>query len=581
MKIPMAWNTEPVLVEQLRLVLTNIRDSFVFVVPAICVVAWWLYEPLQARALGVWAGATLGVHGLRAWHARSRLRVPTAALSARRIAWEVLGLSLCTGLCWGALQWTPFGPASVAELFLIYTAIFLIVTSSVTMLAPFVPAFVVFVGAICTLVFVRRISGADVDSAMPPGVPLFIALLLIQHTRNLAKGVRRTIEIRFENTALLAQVRDETRKALQAQDVALRANEGKTRFLAAASHDLRQPMHALGLFLALLGRSPLEPRQQVLLGNAQAMSDAASGMLGTLLDYARIEAGAVSAKVRIVALQPLLYKIETELAPQANAKGLVYRSRETAVAALSDPALLEMILRNLVGNAIRYTARGGVLVACRLRGPMVWLEVWDTGIGIAPAQQAEIFREFHQLDNPERDRERGLGLGLAIVDSMARTLGHPLRLVSRPGRGSVFRLGLPLAGMTPAPGPQELPPAAAQPPGRHVLVIDDDADVRSAMAQLLRDWDCPCDVVGSLADALRSARQRRPAFIVSDYRLQGGRTGAEAIATLRQMLGSEVPALLVTGDTDPRRLLEATQSGIPLLHKPVAPAELRRRIALQ
>ncbi|MFY8044304.1 MAG: sensor histidine kinase, partial [Rhodoferax sp.] len=391
-------------------------------------------------------------------------------------------MNVLMGAAWGALYWTSIPQSTFFEAFLINAAIFLAVTNTVTMLSPYLPAFVAFAATISGVIFLRRVGVIGISSdGLPPAAPLLMAMVLTVHARNLAKGVRRTIAIRFENLHLMARVREEARKASEAHEVANAANFAKTQFLAAASHDLRQPMHALGLFMEVLARGELSVAQRQVLGNARAVADASSAMLNTLLDYSLLEAGAVQPNVRAFHLQPVLHKIESELAAQANAKGLVYRSRETHVAIMSDPTLVEMMLRNLVANAIRYTKQGGVLVASRVRGDLLWLEVWDTGIGIAAEQQAEIFREFHQLDNPERDREHGLGLGLAIVDGMARTLGHALQLESRPGRGSVFRLALPIARAAVVVDQPGVEPALVQHLNLHVLVIDDDAAVRSGM----------------------------------------------------------------------------------------------------
>lgn len=354
------------------------------------------------------------------------------------------------------------------------------------------------------------------------------------------------------------------------------ANMGKSKFLAAASHDLRQPIHAQGLFLEVLSRTELNAQQRGLLASTRAASDASADMLNTLLDFSRIEAGVIEPQRQAFRVQPLLNKIEREFERQADAKGLAYRSRETTLVAQSDPALIELILRNLVSNAIRYTDEGGVLVTCRQRAGQVVLEVWDTGIGITASQQREVFREFHQLGNPERDRRKGLGLGLAIVEGLARTLGHALSMVSIPGRGSVFRLTLPTA-MTPAIA-AELSPlmAKSQQLDMRVLVIDDEESVRVGMLHLLRSWGCDCMAAESIEDALALARQQAPDFVISDYRLREQRTGIEAIAALRALLGDALPALLVTGDTAPERLRQAQASGIPLLNKPVSPSQLYR-----
>lgn len=358
------------------------------------------------------------------------------------------------------------------------------------------------------------------------------------------------------------------------------ANLAKSKFLAAASHDLRQPIHAQGLFLEVLSHTELTEQQRELVANVCAASDASADMLNTLLDFSRIEAGVIEPQVQAFSLQPLLNKIEREFEPQADAKGLAYRSRETDLVVQSDPALLELILRNLVSNAIRYTDRGGLLVTCRKRGNQAVLEVWDTGIGIEASQQSEVFREFHQLGNPERDRRKGLGLGLAIAHGLARMLGHGLSMTSTLHRGSVFRLTLPIATVA-------LPVEQAAVENGHarlfearVLVIDDDETVLSGMLHLLRGWGCECEVAESIEGALALARMHAPDLVISDYRLREQRTGLEAIAALRDLLGNNLPALLVTGDTAPDRLREAQATGLALLHKPVMPSQLYRGMVM-
>lgn len=394
------------------------------------------------------------------------------------------------------------------------------------------------------------------------------------HTEGLEQLVTlRTAELKVANDKL----REETATAEAARHIAEDATRAKSKFLAAASHDLRQPAQAQGLFLEVLSRTALNAEQHKLLDNVRAASAASADMLNTLLDFSRIEAGVISPRLRHFAVQTLFNKMEQEFGPQADASELLYRSRETALVAHSDPALVELILRNLVSNALRYTRHGGVLVACRKRGALVALEVWDTGIGIAVEQQQEVFREFLQLGNPERDRQKGLGLGLAIANGLAQRLGHTLTLHSREGRGSVFRLALPLGTALPSAAPASTDNLSL-PRQARVLVIDDDDAVRSALQRLLRDWGCQCDAAATIEEALALARLNAPAAVISDYRLRGTETGADAIKALRTLLGQSLPALLITGDTAPERLVEASQSGLPLLHKPVAAAELKRHL---
>ena len=342
---------------------------------------------------------------------------------------------------------------------------------------------------------------------------------------------------------------------------------------------MRQPAHAQGLYLDLLGQTALDARQRDLLDNVRAMAGASADMLDTLLDYSRIEAGAIDPRLQDFPLQPLLNRIEREFGPQADARGLVYRTRDTGLAVHSDSKLVELILRNLVANAIRYTRAGGLLVACRRRGGHVELAVWDTGIGIPADRQADVFQEFLQLGNPERDRRKGFGLGLAIVAGLAQRLDHRLTLHSRPGRGSVFGIALPLAGDLPAADAPTKDRDAVPPASARLMVIDDDPAVRDGMCRLLSAWGYVCDAAEGLDDALAMARMQPPDAVIADYRLRGNQTGNKAIAALRTQVGTPLPALLITGDTSPERMREARASGVPVLHKPLQPDVLRREVA--
>ncbi|WP_244507525.1 ATP-binding response regulator [Methylobacterium phyllostachyos] len=395
-----------------------------------------------------------------------------------------------------------------------------------------------------------------------------------------SRQVRESIELRFENMALVEQLRGETDAAHRARLDAEHANTAKSQFLAAASHDLRQPVHALGLFLQALSQTDLGTPQRRILQNAQAANIASTDMLNTLLDFSRLEAGVVKPSPRAFELQPLLDKIEADLAHLADAKSLIYRTLPTDLAIVSDAALLELVLRNLVLNAIRYTDRGGLLIGCRRRGPEVSIEVYDTGIGIPEDRQDDIFREFYQLGNPERDRHKGLGLGLAIARGIATSLGHTLSLSSKAGTGSVFRILLPRAlevVSDEAPSPNI--PEESDLSGARILIIDDDAIVRDAMVALLTGWGCVSWAFERPDEAIQAlSRESAPDALICDYRLREGQTGADAIALLRRHWDQAIPAILITGDTAPARLREAADSEIPLLHKPVRPDILRQSL---
>jgi signal transduction histidine kinase len=560
-----------VLVEQLRLLLGNVSSSAILGIITITLLVWVLSSDRNLLALMVW-GVAAGLPRIFLMLAGRRLLASGISCEqAPRLVWQLVIYHAAHGAVWGALAWLTLDTASVAGSVLVVAVLILLASSSMSLFSPVLPIYVAFSTPIL-LALVSKLWLMGNPDYHPLGVVavLYVPMLFMQ-ARNSTAATRAAINLRFENVDLMERLRVETEKAEQ-------ANLAKSKFFAAASHDLRQPIHAQGLFLEALARSGLSATQDTILSSVRAASEASAGMLNTLLDFSRVEAGVVEPQIRPFHLQPLLTRIESELAPQANTKGLVYRSRETHAAVESDPALVELILRNLVSNAIRYTEHGGVLVACRTRDDQVLLEVWDTGIGIEPSQHQEIFREFHQLGNPERDRNKGLGLGLAIAQGLARAMGHELSLVSTPGCGSVFRLTLPIARAAVVSDDMETAHSHARILDLRVLVIDDDEAVRAGMAQLLRGWGCACVAAESIAEAQAAARAYRPDIVISDYRLREHRTGVEAIAALRAEFGADLPALLITGDTAPERLREARASGVPLLHKPVSPSLLYRRL---
>lgn len=568
---------ERMLVEQLRLQLGNIGASVIPTILLALLLVWVLSNETNALAMRAWAGTIILLKLYLARDARRLLASEISPASARRLLARKMVLNAIDGVAWGSLAWAALGTTTVAGSVLVVAVLAGVAGSSMSSLAPILPAFIVF-GTAELIVLGAKLWSMDDPAYDALGVAAIIyTAALLGQARNGSRAARRAIGLRFENLELIERLRIETEHAQAAHRAAEEANLAKSRFLAAASHDLRQPIHAQGLFLEVLSRTKLSADQYDVLANARATWQASAEMLDTLLDFSRIEAGVVEPQAQVFPLQPLLNKIENELAPQADAKGIVYRSRETHAVVRSDPALVALILRNFVSNAIRYTERGGVLVACRARGEQVLLEVWDTGIGIEPAQHQAIFREFHQLGNAERDRRKGLGLGLAIAQGLARALGQELSLVSVPGRGSVFRLTLPAAraGVVADDGAEALP-APARVFDLRVLVIDDDESVRTGMRQLLGAWGCACDVADSIEEAQALARTHQPGLVISDYRLRELRTGAEAIAALRAEFGANLPALLITGDTAPQRLREARASGVPLLHKPLLPSQLYR-----
>jgi CheY-like chemotaxis protein len=310
--------------------------------------------------------------------------------------------------------------------------------------------------------------------------------------------------------------------------------------------------------------------------------DAAVGSMNdlfdALLDMSKLDAGVLEPNLTEFPIERLLERLATTFAEVAREKGLRWRVASSREWVCSDFILLERIMLNLVSNAVRYTARGGVLIGCRRRANLLRIDVWDSGPGIPEDQQRQIFGEFYQLAAPEPGRLGGLGLGLSIVDRLSQLLEHPIELVSRPSKGSRFSILVPLVAARRTKEAARSPVSLAdQVNDKLILVIDDDALVLDGMQGTLRSWGCDVLTATSYAAALARLTQerRRPDLIISDYRLADGKTGIEAIECLRAALRSDVPAFLISGDTGPERLREASTSGYHLLHKPVTPMTLR------
>jgi len=350
------------------------------------------------------------------------------------------------------------------------------------------------------------------------------------------------------------------------------ANAAKTRFLAAASHDLRQPVLSISLLTDLMRQQSVPPAMAPLLQRIGDSVQALNALLKGLLDLSRFDAHAVRARMQRVALRPMVESVVQDERLHAQGKGLSLRTRVPNWAVESDPVLLEQILRNLLGNAVRYTERGGVLVVARRRGDAVRLEVWDTGPGIAPESQALVFEEFVQLDNPARERSRGLGLGLSLVRRAASVLGVEVTLRSQPGRGSRFAVELPFAGAV-ADAIESTNPSLERLEGWRIWLVEDDPGAREATRLCLHGWGADVRVFeGAVSCEAAMEKAVPPDLLITDQRLPDG-SGVGMAARLH-VLHPDLPVLLVTGDTAPQDLAALKASGLPVLHKPYGALEL-------
>ncbi|TAG25394.1 MAG: response regulator [Burkholderiales bacterium] len=583
-----AWDSEPILREQVALVWRNLPVALIASLCTSVGQLWFMWPHVAHAACLAWFGWKLLLLALM----YGTQQVATRRLNLVGQAHSQIICLALLGLGWGSS--ITVAAAYGTDLAMVYALIVVggVNSGALGICGALMPAAVAYLLAMSGTLLLGVFVFADPSFApLSILVVIYVIMSLIQAS-NAQQAAKRSIVMKLQNVDLVDQLRHESQQAMaafeqarSAQQAAETANQDKSKFLAAASHDLRQPLHAMGLFLEALDGSDLSKDQRKILTHLRSASDSTSEMLNTLLDYSRLEAGAVQVKARSFSLSRTLLDLEREFGLQARAKGLQYRNRKTTLATYADPSLVDLVLRNLISNAIRYTSRGGVLVACRRRGSSLVVQVWDTGLGIEQEEQQAVFKEFHQLGNPERDRQKGLGLGLAIVKRLCEAMDAQIHLRSVHGQGSVFELVLPLYQGVLKGDAIEAP--AANLSGLRLMVIDDEAAVREGMQSLLSSWGCKCDSFESAQEALDALAQwsdaQLPHVLISDYRLRRGLTGAQAIAQVREAMlargqHSKLPAIIITGDTAPDRIREAQATDAVLLHKPVSAIALAKAL---
>jgi signal transduction histidine kinase len=381
----------------------------------------------------------------------------------------------------------------------------------------------------------------------------------------------KALKAQFDNAELVTQLRHQ-------MTLATEADREKSRFVASASHDLRQPMHALGLFASALEKRLAGTSEAPLVGNLNRCIESLDRSFNAMLDISKLDAGVVEPQVQSFPIRDVFRRLHMHFAGQAEGAGLHLRLKPGGKLVDSDPQLLERILSNLIQNAIKYTREGGIVVVARTAGSHVNIEVWDTGIGIPDHELPRVFDEFYQLHNPERDRNRGLGMGLAIVKRLALLLQHPLTVASTVGKGTMVRISVPQTDLDALHGMNLEAETVPSPIGnaRTLLFIDDEENIRESMCMLLREWDYEVLVASNINEAcMLAANHPEPIHaVLSDLRLRNGEDGLQAINAIRHVLGYQIPAVLVTGDTSPDQVKRVHDSGHRVLFKPVLPKEL-------
>ncbi|HBM87177.1 MAG: ATP-binding protein [Parvibaculaceae bacterium] len=547
----------------------------------VLIVGWMYWGVADQGSLLLWLGAMLTVSlGRFAMVQVFVAREP----GDEEIEWwdrAYLIALFVNGVIWGAAGFLLYPPDNT-----IYQVVlaFVIGGMSASATASLAARQAAIVLAVCPAMLIASVrflfDGTEGHIEMGVILLLYLAVLM-----NIGRAMHRQIidslSLRFENQALVESLENSVSELEVARGIAEQSNRAKTRFLASASHDLRQPVHAMTLFVSALMRRLVEDQNsQDLIAKINRSLDSVRGLLDSLLDISKLDAGIVHVREERIELRVLLDQVVNEFAGLAEEKSLYLRAAGPTAFVESDLVLLGQIVRNLTANAIRYTKSGGVLIAVRKSGDTARVEIWDTGVGIRTEDQEEIFQEFFQLRNVSTDQQGGLGLGLSIVKRTCDLLNCKMELMSELGKGSRFVVTLPLAADQEQHASQldmHAPDMSVGQEASHVLLIEDDPLSADALKGLLESWGYKCaltDGLAGLADAIGSLGNRVD-LIISDYRLADGETGDYVAREVRSKVGENTPVLIVTGDTGPDRLLDLRETGLDLLHKPVQPAELR------
>ncbi|MBJ7536456.1 ATP-binding response regulator [Marinomonas transparens] len=478
------------------------------------------------------------------------------------LVWSIL-------LCW---VYDPNVPQNAY--FIMFSCIGFLVGAA-PLLSNFSPSYLVYAPTFSTPLILTWVTGDNTQYQMIGVLVFAVLILMLFFSYWLNRTWRNSINLQFDNLDLV--------ESLQIQkNAADQANMAKSKFLAAASHDLRQPLHALSLFTAVLDEAVEQPKIRHVVGQITMSVKALESLFNALLDISKLDAGVLKPEKKPFELQAMFTKLANDYGAQAREKGIDLVWPRCSHTLFTDANLLEQILRNYISNAIRYTNSGRVEISCDSDdSTSIKINVTDTGMGISKQEQQAIFDEFYQLGNPERERSKGLGLGLAIVQRTANLLGHPISVQSTFGKGSTFSIRV---SRSTAKATADIPPLDSHininPVGTIkpvILVIDDEMSVRQGTQALLELWGCEVLTASDKAEALTKLKQENqiPDGIIADYRLREQQTGVDAIYAIHKECNQEMPALIITGDIDSNRLLEINKSGFQVLHKPVATLKLR------
>lgn len=546
---------------------------------ALCVA---LREQLSLEVRVTWFAGIASVNLLRTGllHYWNKHATTVANVKHRIVVATVLSTIVASGF--GLIAFLAVTEESPLINLLVVMVLTGMVASATVSISLLLPMYLLSIFPIMLPAAVRLSSFNDVVYHWLAGLIVVYLIVCLGTSRSIRASIMHSISLRFDNLILLDNLRQEKRRT----DVALKreeqANQAKSKFLAAASHDLRQPLHSLRLFTATLEHQTRDTKHKSLVAKIDSSAKSLEDLFNALLDISKLDAGTFSVEKQHVYLDILLSQIEGEFAPLAEQKRLALNVELADHIVHTDPILLERLIRNLVSNAIRYTDKGSITLSTTIEGNSVYISISDTGVGIPVADQARVFEEFVQLGNVERDRSQGIGLGLSIVQRLSTILDVDIQVQSLPGKGSTFAVCVPLGDPLQCrftPRMNSLTGASVD--SLFVLVIDDEEEVCLAVEGLLETWGCVVMTANSGDAALQQLEEigEVPDVLLSDYRLRDGENGGDVILRIREFLNSDIPGIILTGDIAPDRLVAIKALGFPMLHKPCEPADLRQLLA--
>lgn len=561
--------------EQIRLMYNRATSLIVGSVLCAMVITWFLWQQHPHPALIYWVSGLVVTSIVRLWFVHSYLKADRKTRERRLWGPLFIVSVLASGMIWGIWPLLFYSSYNPEDLLLVSTIFAGMAAVSAASGGVYLPAFLAFgIPLALPMSIAHLLSGRDSLALIGLLLILFLAVNVVLAIRANRQN-RELMASQLENLNLVESLAEEKR-------IADRAMVAKSNFLAAASHDLRQPLHALGLFISALRSREEDPEKMRIIDDMTKSADALNGLFNSLLDVSRLDAEIIEFNPVHMHASTIFDALRAQFEQQAMRKNVNLSIRSGDHVLYCDVILLERVLRNLLSNAVQYTGSGSITMYCDNcpeGNKRITLE--DTGIGIPDEFAEDVFSEYYQLNNPARDRSKGLGLGLSIVRRLCDLMDVNLHMSSEEDKGTVFRLVVP-SGDPSKTLEQSLPSIGKLEQGRRVLVIDDEKQVLQSMRHMLQGWGCEVLLAESARDALRvlALNEVTPDIIISDYRLAENLNGVDAVAAVRESVDVCIPAIVVTGDTSPARLKEVKETGLQLLHKPVLPEDLHESMQL-